>query len=261
MGEAVKYLWVLPLLAQLTALVVMIADRSVRRYPLLFSLLLTLFTVGVGGNILYRVLAPIPYSRFWVAGFVIGWSLTGLALTEVCTRSFESHPHFAKIAHRIIQTVFGVSGLAVLGSLVVGPGAWVRQFYDFFQAQGYLVQGSLATLGFSILLFAWIVGLKLRPDARLVVKVITIFCAGEAILGSGISAAWPSTRVPWPSFAYYVGVGWSTACWATFAWLWARRPVEKETGPRIAMDERSAANLLDQLESTNSRLADVIRRG
>jgi hypothetical protein len=249
-----NFLWVLPLLAQLSVLAVMLVDRSARQYPFLFSLVLTLFTVGLGGNLLYKALAPIPYSRFWVAGFVVGWSVTALALTEVGARSFEPYQRFAKLGHAIVQGVLAGSGILILGSLFIAPRAWTMRFYEFFQTQGYLVQGSLALLGFSVLAFAWLVGLKLRPDARLVVKVITVFCTGEAALGSGVSGAWPSA-------SFYLGILWSTACWTTFAWLWARRPVEAHVGPRPPLDEEEAAAILNQMKARNSGLADMIRRG
>ena len=254
MDDINGFLWLLPVLAQLAVLVRIASSRKAPRYPILFLFLVALVTIGSIGNLAHGLFSRNAYSTFWVSACVASWSLAALALTEVSTRSIESYERFSAIGNRVIQTVLVASGLVILGSLFVAPASWNEQFLQYFQAQGYLVQGSLALLGLSVLTFVWAAGLKLHVNARSAMKAITVFCAGEAVLGAGISAEWPST-------AFYVGISWSTVCWGSLALVWKNRPESANVGPRRPLDEKAAASMLANMESASRGLTGMIRRG
>jgi hypothetical protein len=83
---------------------------------------------------------------------------------------------------------------------------------------------------------------------------ITVFCIGEAVQGSGVTAEWPS-------MAAYIGIGWTTLCWGAIAVLWVRQPAEAAADLRQSLDQVTARSAMSELESTNSGLAGIVRRG
>jgi hypothetical protein len=209
---------------------------------------------SIAAQVAFAALDPITYTRLWVAAHVAIWSFTVLALTEVCTRSLEPYEEFGRIGHKIIQGVLIATGSVIAGWLLLAPRGWAPRFFDFFQSQAYLVQSSLALLGVSIWIFVSWARLRLGPNARLAMTAITVFCIGEAVQGSGVTAEWPS-------MAAYIGIGWTTLCWGAIAVLWVRQPAEAAADLRQSLDQVTARSAMSELESTNSGLAGIVRRG
>jgi hypothetical protein len=254
MGIVNQWLWLLPALAQSAVAVRVIASGAARQYILLLALMLTSVALAVFGSFGEMWVGARSYAFFWVAAYVWSWSFTALALTEACTRSLQSYPRFAQVGHRIAQTVLTATGLLIAGWLLFAPRSWAPHFLLFLQAQGHLVHASLAVLGLSVIIFAKWSRLRLRTNASRTMTILTVFCIGEAILGSGVSAAWPS-------MAFYLGIVWASTCWSTLAATWSASEAAVAADDRCADEIISVAPELAQMESTNNRLTDLLRRG
>ncbi len=249
-----EWLWLVPVLALLAAGFRILYTGNARKYPLLLALICVTVLTSIAAQVASAALDPVLYSRLWVAAYVAIWSFTALALTEVCTKSFEPYEEFGRIGQKIIQGVLIATGIMIASWLLLAPRGWASRFLDFFQSEAYLVQSSLALLGVSVWMFVSWARLRLGPNARLAMTAITVFCAGEALLGSGISAEWPS-------MAFYIGIGWTTLCWGAIAVLWVRQPAEAAVKLRQSSDQVAAQSAVSDLETTNAGLAGIVRRG
>ena len=251
MGDLDRWLWVLPVTALVVTALRVSSSSEARKHRLLLLLIVATAVTILFGNFAKQILGMKSYAQFWVAAHGVIWALTALAITEACVRSLEPYEHFGRIGRRIINIVLFSTGLLLVAWLLIIPVAFASRFT---QSQGYLVQGSLALLGLSIWGFANWAQLKLPFNSRLAMTAITVFCLGETLLGSGVPAKWPS-------LAFYIGIFWTTVCWGALAIRWAHRPEEVIAGPRRPLDDVAAASILAGMESTNSGLAQVVRRG
>ena len=252
MDGIVGWLWILPVAALVVTGFRVGLGANASRHRFLLLLIVATAAAIAFGNLAQSVISIRTYSRFWLVAYVAVWSLTALALTEACTRSLEPFERFGRIGQRIINGVFCLSGLIIGGWFLAAPQNLVGQFFSFFQTQGYLAQGSLALMGLSIWTFSRIAGLKLPKSSSRSMIALTTFCCGETLLGSGLSAEWPS-------WAFYVGIAWTTCCWGALAILWVPQiDAKRVTTPP---DPSKVASVLADLEDTNRGLAGLLRRG
>lgn len=248
------WLWMLPVAAQLAVVGRVIASGRVRRHPLFLAFTLASVGIVVATVVLANMLTPRTYAKFWVAGFVITWSLTALALTEACVHSLQQFPRFGQVASQIVRSILVLTGLLIVGLLFLAPVSWTSGFLQFFQAQGHLVAGSLAFLGLSVLGFARWARLRVDGNGKVIVTVLTIFCAGEALMASGVISFLHD-------LIFYGGIAWSTLCWGAMAAMWSSAPEPAEPRPPAPLQSWDEATDLAQLRSTNDQLSNLLRRG
>lgn len=205
------------------------------------------------GNLAYGRFTQTGYFRFWLATYLTNFSLIALALTEACTRSVESYERFGEIGGRFIRTILVSSGIAMIVLLFVLPDPVARHYSSYFQAQAYLGQASLALLGLGLLAFAKWARLRLHRNAKLTILVLTGLCAMEGILGSTMSAGWPSARV-------YLGIFGTMFLWGMLIGRWSNRPDEgRSAASRVSPAEVAPA--LARMDAMNQRLGELVRRG
>jgi hypothetical protein len=253
MGDLLNWLWLLPVGALALAAVRVATSKDAGRHPFFLLLIAATAATILFGNWASLALSVKFYARFWLVAYVAVWSLTALALTEACTRSLERYQRFGQIGRRIIHSVLILSGAISGGWFFIAPQELVSEFFQFFQTQGYIAQGSLAVLGLSIWCFASWAHLKLPVNSRRGMRILTIFCVGETALGVGVG-------VEWPSVAFYIGIAWTTICWVTLAALWQRQTDESWVDSS-SLDQEQAASVLAEMEETNRGLAGALRRG
>lgn len=249
-----EWLWTAPVAAQIGLGWRILRSGRVRRYPLLLAFVAAVILIAVFLVSAESVFHPRAYAKFWVAGMVLYWSLTALALTEACTGSLKAYPRFGQVGSVIIRSVLIITGLGIAGLLFLAPASWTSQFSRFLQAQGHIVQGSLALLGLSVLAFAHWARLALEGNSRLVLVALTVFCAGETAMASGVLGA--SSR-----WVFYVGIAWATLCWSTMAVCWSAAPEPAEVRAPEPEEAWTAAGGLARMRSTNDHLSDLLRRG
>ncbi|MEZ5395985.1 MAG: hypothetical protein R2724_24670 [Bryobacterales bacterium] len=213
------------------------------------SVLIVIATV-----VLAKTLPSRTYANVWVAGFILSWSLMALALTEASVTSLQRFPKFGQVASMIVRTILVVTGLLIVGLLFFAPAPWTSGFFRFLQAQGHLVQSSMALLGVSMLGFTRWARLRMSGNGKLIVTVLTIFCIGEALMASGVIAS----LTPW---MFYAGIAWSTRCWGALAWMWSSAPEPAERPLPPTGGAWGAREDLEQMRSTNDHLSDLLRRG
>jgi len=246
-------MWLLPAFAHGAATTRVALDASRKKHAFLIALALSMLIFEAIGNLAHDRMTSSAYFRFWIASYLVTFSLVALALTEACSRSVESYERFGEAARRIIRFILVSSGIAMVGLLFFLPDSLAKHYVPYFQAQAYLGQGSLALLGLGLLAFAHWARLRLHRNAKLTIIVISCLCALECLLGSTISAAWPSMRV-------YVGISGALLLWGTLILLWSNEPdVRRNTGSGAGPEHVAPA--LARMAAMNRQLDELVRRG
>ena len=242
----------LVVLAQLALLARLLASSAWRRHKFLFCLACFSSAAIAAGNVGYGLLSTSNYARLWLTNYLAICSLVALALTEACTLSLERYDRFGEVGRRIIRAILIASSLMIFAALFVLPSATAKSFWSYLQAQAYLIQGSLALLGLSVLAFARWARLRLSRNARMTIVVLTLLCAVDGLLGSGISGSWGS-------FSFTFGILWSAGCWLYLALRWSPQP-EPAPVANPAADRAMIAPELARMAALNRGLVELVRR-
>ena len=246
-------LWLFPVFAQIALAARLLTASAGRQHPLLLCLALCLPAFTLIANLAYGRIGEIAYFHYWIASYLAVCSLIALALTEACTRSLQGYDRFGEAGRRIIRAILIASGMGILTLLFVVSDNAAARFQTYLQAQAHLVQGSLALLGASVWAFAKWARLRLTFNARMTMIVLTLLCAMDGLLGSGISATWGSA-------SFLLGILWSAGLWTYLAVRWTNQP-ETVRAHRGIAETAEAAPALAEMEAANRHLEDLVRRG